>query len=53
MKFEEVILDEEVEEYFDVDEFFAYWMKITDPRYIADKEAFMFEQASGSGEWDY
>ena len=55
MRFEEVIIEEEIEEYFDLDAFHAYWMNVADPRgtYLESLAAFKFEQASGSGDWDY
>ena len=65
MKWEEMIDDEEIvqvnlkvqeiEEDFDLDAFYAYWMDVADPRgtYLETLAAFKFEQASGSGEWDY
>jgi hypothetical protein len=57
MIFEEVILEDDG--FFeDVDwmgqkAFEDYWALQADPRYRADREAFLFEQASGSGDWDY
>lgn len=38
-----------------IDAFHAYWMDESDPRQTKrlTKEEFEFEQASGSGEWDY
>lgn len=38
-----------------IDAFHAYWMDVSDPRgtYLESLAAFKFEQASGSGEWDY
>jgi hypothetical protein len=59
MDFEEVIIEdegwEEVHEHFDIDAWHGYWMDIVDPRgtYPEGLAAFKFEQASGSGEWDY
>jgi hypothetical protein len=38
---------------FDIDEFLNYWALQADPRYQKDKKDFDFEQAAGSGDWDY
>lgn len=64
MDFEEVILDDDglfedvdyaYDDPSDIDAFHKYWMDVADPRgtYLESLAAFKFEQASGSGEWDY
>lgn len=65
MIFKEIIVEEEnyVEDdgffedvdWMGIDAFHAYWMDVSDPRgkYLQAKTDFDFEQAAGSGEWDY
>ena len=59
MRFEEVIIQDdgffEDVDWMGIDAFHKYWMDEVDPRGTkkASYEAFLFEQASGSGEWDY
>ena len=57
MEFEEVLLEEDFEfiDMYDLDGFHSYWMDEVDPRNTKKKAylTFKFEQACGSGEWDY
>lgn len=54
MKFEEVLLEEELQDEWEgIDAFLAYWALQADPRYQKEKNDFNFEQAAGSGDWDY
>lgn len=63
MKFKEVIVQDNIDPIFDedpiewmgIDAFHKYWMDVADPRgtYEKTRQDFLFEQAAGSGDWDY